>query len=89
MTPEQRLKALTTEVGGGQVTTRNIERNIELENMPIRPREENQEPFRDHDPNMSLAPSNDSDTSSRRAMSERTMSTMAGRPQQVKSMLDV
>ena len=90
LTPEQRLKALTTEIGGGQATARNIERNIELGNISVRPLEEDQEPFRDHDPNMSLAPSsNDSYTSSTRAMSERTMSMAASRPQQVKSMLDV
>lgn len=89
LSPEQRLKALTTEVGGGQATTRNIERNIELGNMPARPQEEDREPFRDRDENpRSEYSSMHSDTSSGRA-SQRTMSTTTSRPQQVKSMLDV
>ncbi|KAI9653893.1 MAG: hypothetical protein M1829_001119 [Trizodia sp. TS-e1964] len=40
MTPEQRLKSLTAEVGGGQPTLRGITSNIEMGNMSIRPRNE-------------------------------------------------
>lgn len=89
LSPEQRLKALTTEVGGGRATTRNIERNIELGNMPPRPQEEDRDPFRDQveDPRSEYL-SMHSDTSSSRA-SQRTLNTTGGRPQQVKSMLDV
>ena len=90
LTPEQRLKALTTEMGGGPATSRNIQRNIELGILPIRPPEEDEEPFRDQEaisgPAFSIG---DSDSDSGQSVSQRTMSTAACRPQQVKSMLDV
>ena len=40
--PEQRLKDITTEIGGGRATSRNLERQIELGNMPLRPGNDNQ-----------------------------------------------
>ena len=89
-TPEQRLEALTTEVGGGPATSRNIERNIELGILPARPPDEDQEPFRDQEASPGTAFSiGDSDSDSGRSGSQRTISTMASRPQQIKSMLDV
>jgi hypothetical protein len=105
LTPEQRLKAMTTEVGGGRSTTRNIERNIELGNMPVRRNDDldgrvgDLEPFKDQGASLSVRPefrgrnsmiSGSSDESGG-AGSERTMSTSAStmRVQQVKSMLDV
>ncbi|MCJ1387973.1 hypothetical protein MMC18_000816 [Xylographa bjoerkii] len=90
LTPEQRLKALTTEIGGGPATSRNIQRNIELGILPIRRLEEDEEPFRDQEANPGTAFSiGDSDSDSGQSMSQRTVSTTASRPQQVKSMLDV
>lgn len=103
LTSEQRIKALTTEVGGGRATARNIERAIELGEMPplSNPEDGNgsgEDPFRDdgeaqllgdrrqHSRAESVA---DTDGSSGRARSERTLSTVASRPQQVRSMLDV
>lgn len=103
LTNEQRLKALTTEVGGGRATARNIERAIELGEMPPLPNPEEwnddgEDPFRDngeaqllgdrrrHPGAESMA---DSDGSSGRARSERTLSTVGSRPQQVRSMLDI
>ena len=52
-TAEQRLKAMTTEVGGGRPTARNIERTIELGNMPVHAAKDetskkNENPFRDN-----------------------------------------
>ena len=90
LTPEQRLKALTTEMGGGPATSRNIQRNIELGILPIRRPEEDEEPFRDQEAVSGTAFSiGDSDSDSGQSVSQRTMSTTASRPQQVKSMLDV
>lgn len=92
-----RLKALTTEVGGGRATGRNIEEAIELGVMPL----PSQDPFRDE-----IDESRDNDnvgyrswnrgphagsdgTSTTRAESFRTVSTYSARPQQVRSMLDI
>lgn len=106
LTNEQRLKALTSEVGGGRATARNIERAIELGEMPPLPNPERwdgvgENSFRDegeaqllgdssrrHTRTESVADSDD-DGSSRGARSERTLSTVGSKPQQVRSMLDV
>ena len=88
----QRLKALTTEIGGGPATSRNIQKNIELGILPVRRPEEDEEPFRDQEENSGTAFSigdTDSDTDSRHSTSQRTTSFAASRPQQVRSMLDV
>lgn len=47
-TTESRLRAMTTEIGGGSATQRNLERTIELGTMPAaRPRGEHEDPFSD------------------------------------------
>lgn len=94
-TTEQRLKALTTEVGGAQATPRNAERMIELDELSAAHASGGLEnPFRDEaaieEPDKRPAPSiADSDGSSGRAMSEGSLGTTASRPQQIRSMLDV
>lgn len=100
---------MTTEIGGGRATARNLERSIEMGNMPAaRPvgtNDDHENPFRDevlpaysnHRPEL---PTLDSDAtvarSDRRtsdgsdtAASERSTSSVAGHPQQVRSMLDI
>lgn len=99
LTNEQRLKALTTEVGGGRATSRNIERAIELGEMPLphperNERNDGEDPFRDDagllDDRRRRESMADSDAGhSGSAGSERSMSRTATRPQQVRSMLDV
>ncbi|MCJ1287830.1 hypothetical protein MMC26_007182 [Xylographa opegraphella] len=90
LTPEQRLKALTTEIGGGPATSRNIQRNVELGILPVRRPEDDEEPFRDQEARSGTAFAiGDSDSDSGQSVSQRTTSTTASRPQQVKSMLDV
>lgn len=95
LSTESRLKAMTTEIGGGRATQRNLERTIELGTMPAaRPKEEHEDPFRDEaaeeppkgGPTARLS---SDDGSSRRTMSERTISSTTSRPQQVRSMLDI
>lgn len=52
-TDEQRLRGMTSEVGGGRPTTRNVNQNIELGNMNIRNRSRSrppEDPFRDQSP---------------------------------------
>ena len=103
LTTEQRLKALTTEIGGGRATTQNIGRTMELGNMPTRPRDE-EDPFRDPDETTLLGdkgserrpgPGNsDHDGESGRGNSSATTTTMTSRtsqvpPQRVRSMLDI
>ncbi|MCJ1471387.1 hypothetical protein MMC13_000026 [Lambiella insularis] len=89
LSTEQRLKALTTEIGGGPATARNIGRSIELGDMQNGPKED-EEPFKDHESNSRhLYTVGDSDSDSGRSTSQQTMSTTTSRPQQVKSMLDV
>lgn len=94
---DARLKALTTEVGGGRATGRNIEEAIELGVMPLPSvdpfRDEVDEP-RDNDDveyrSRNRGPYANSDgTSTTRAESVRTVSTFSARPQQVRSMLDI
>ena len=100
LTAEQRLKNMTTEIGGGRATSRNLERAVEMGNMPAaRPRAEN--PFSDE-----AAPPYEGrepvDSEGRRegsvggmsegsdaGGSERTRSSVGGRPQVVRSMLDI
>lgn len=103
LTNEQRLKALTSEVGGGRATARNIERAIELGEMPplTSPEQGNgggEDPFRDDGEAQLLGERRrharaesmaGSDDSSERARSERTLSVVASQPQQVRSMLDI
>lgn len=95
LTPEQQLKALTTEVGGGRATTRNIERAIELNEISAAHASKDPEnPFCDEAairepekrPAASIA---DSDASSGNAESEISISVVASRQQQARSMLDV
>lgn len=106
-TTEQRLKALTTEVGGGgggRATARNTtERMIELDELSAAAATTTthasfglENPFRDDaailkesDQRRAASSVADSDGSSGRTMSERSMGTTASRPQQVRSMLDV
>lgn len=95
LSKEERLKALTREVGGGRATARNIERAIELGEMPMPKSEpEEEDPFRDEaaeafEDRRSSVANSDGDGASGRARSERTSSIMASRPQQVRSMLDI
>ena len=96
LTAEQRLKALTTEIGGGRATTQNIGRTIELGNMPSRrPDEnenvnENENPFKDSDEN-TLAESTPEvrPELSRETTTSTVRSTMNARPQVVRSMLNI
>ena len=95
LTAEQRLKALTTEVGGRRPAPRNIDQTIELNELSTAHGSgEAEDPFRDEativEPDRRPAASiTDSDGSSGRAMSERSVVTTASRPQQIRSMLDV
>ena len=113
LTTEQRPKNITSEIGGGRATRRNLERAIELGNMPAaRPSGTVYEnPFTDeaapaYSNDRRALPTMDSDATmaqsdrrpvlcisdsdgSETAVSERTMTTVASRPQQVRSMLDV
>lgn len=94
---DARLRALTTEVGGGRSTGRKIEEAIELGIMPL----PSEDPFRDEvdEPRnnddvgyggRNRGPHAGSDgTSTTRAESVRTVSTYSARPQQVRSMLDI
>ena len=90
--PEQRLKDITTEIGGGRPTSRNLERQVELGNMPLRHGNGNQaeNPFMDRegeygrhwdssgvDDNMISGFSNSHGDSWGRAMSQTTVSTTA------------
>ena len=95
LTMEQRLASMTGEIGGGRATGKNLERTIELGNMPAaRPLSAEDNPFGDDassaesDRRLVLSMT-DSDEQSGRAMSERTMSTVASRPQEIRSMLDI
>lgn len=95
LSTESRLKAMTSEIGGGRATQRNLERTIELGTMPAaRPREEQENPFRDEmaedaAKDRPMATLGGDDTSSRRTVSVRTLSSTTSRPQQVRSMLDI
>ena len=94
--PEQRLKDITTEIGGGRATGRNLERQVELGNMPLRPGNDNQaeNPFMDRegefgrhrdpsgiDNDMGPGFSNSHGNSWRRAISQTTVSTTASQNQ--------
>ena len=94
MSPAQGLKDMTREIGGGRATSRNLERQIELGNMPIRPRDDsqNENPFRDREEDSARdrhlsaddavqrpALSLSDSESSGRAMSQMTISTTASR----------
>ncbi|KAL9116426.1 MAG: hypothetical protein Q9187_007049, partial [Circinaria calcarea] len=92
LTTEQRLKALTTEIGGGRATTHNIGRTMELGNMPARPRDE-ENPFRDPDEITLLEDKGperrpglgnpDREAESGRGISSATTATMASRTSQI------
>ncbi len=94
---EQRLKALTTEIGGGRATQRNLERTIELGTMPAaRPRAEQDNLFTDEaavqaasadDPVVTAKSGSDDESSNRTSV--RTIGSTNQRPQQVRSMLDI
>lgn len=108
LSTEQRLKNMTREIGGGRATAANLERAVEMGNMPAaRPggSDDDDNPFTDKAAPASSSdrpvfPTRDSDATMARsdrrrsdgsdtAGSERTTSTFAGRPQQVRSMLDI
>ncbi|MCJ1407256.1 hypothetical protein MMC19_001327 [Ptychographa xylographoides] len=94
LTDEQRLKALTTEIGGGQATAYNIVRNIEMGNMPLKSQDDDpNDPSTDRDTNAFtgiFTVDSDSDGDSGRAESQKTLSTTTSGPQQqVRSMLNV
>lgn len=95
LTTEQRLKALTTEIGGATATATNIGRMIELDNMPrAKPRTTDEDPFTDAatliEPDRCSAASKATQSSSlEETMSGRTSSVTGSRPQQVRSMLDI
>lgn len=95
LTAEQKLKALTTEIGGGRATARNIERAIELNEVPLSHfRKDLEDPFQDEaaikdSGDRSPGSASDSDEHSGRAVSVRSTSTAASRPQQIRSMLDI
>ncbi|KAI9881193.1 MAG: hypothetical protein M1830_007171 [Pleopsidium flavum] len=94
LSAESRLKAMTTEIGGGRATQRNLERTIELGTMPAaRPREEHEDPFSDEaaeePPKGRPTTTLSSDDGESRRTSVRTMSSTTSRPQQVRSMLDI
>ncbi|KAI9816604.1 MAG: hypothetical protein M1827_001737 [Pycnora praestabilis] len=87
---EQRLKNLTTEIGGGRATQRNIERGIELGNMTPRV----DDPFTDESSvkplkNRPTSTITNSDDSSTLARSGRKTSTTGGQQPRVRSMLDI
>lgn len=98
---DARLKALTTEIGGGRTTSRNLERAVELGVIPVRPHEDDEhvDPFRDPEEPSPQTPykdavlqrgfSRDNDGSDGRVVSESGASAVASRPQPVRSMLDV
>ncbi len=87
-TNEQRLRALTTEIGGGRPTTQNVERTIELSYLSAeQQRALVEDPFRDE----AAAPAPDvgRDGPARRAWSSRPSSIVSSQPQRIRSMLDV
>ncbi|KAF2500652.1 hypothetical protein BU16DRAFT_523424 [Lophium mytilinum] len=104
LTDEERMKALTTEVGGGRPTARNISANVELTNMNLRNRSRDRpavDPFTDHSPqdstsgNRPAAARTESDNASTMTgvsnttrTSDRTLGENA-QPQVIRSMLDV
>lgn len=88
-TNEQRLQALTTEIGGGQPTTGDVERNIELSFLSAeQQRSLVDDPFRDEaaapQPNAAF-----DDTPRQRAEDSESSNTVSSPPQHVRSMLDV
>jgi hypothetical protein len=87
-TNEQRLRALTTEIGGGRPTTQNVERTIELSYLSAeQQRALVEDPFRDE----AAAPAPDAgrDGPARRTWSSRPSSIVSSQPQRIRSMLDV
>ncbi|KZF21785.1 hypothetical protein L228DRAFT_283915 [Xylona heveae TC161] len=92
LTSDERLRAFGAELGGGQPTRRNIERTLELGNMPTHQADPAENPFRDtpsneNTPRMST-PRQNSNASSNWGGSERTLGAGAP-PTKVRSMLDI
>ncbi|KAK5201345.1 hypothetical protein LTR16_002991 [Cryomyces antarcticus] len=96
-TPEQRLKNMMTEVGGGAATGRNITASVEMGSMPVRDRSRSrppEDPFRDQSPEdnkrtaVARADSVDSQGSALTGRSGITGSTLA-EPVKIRSMLDI
>ncbi|OCK82425.1 hypothetical protein K432DRAFT_349054 [Lepidopterella palustris CBS 459.81] len=100
---EQRLRNLTTEIGGGRPTARHVTANVELGNMrTLRNRSRDrpaEDPFRDHSPTQDSIAGNrltvartESDNASTRTgatgMTGRTLGENT-QPQTIRSMLDV
>ena len=102
LTTEQRLKALTTEIGGGRATSENIGQTMELGNMPSR-RPEAENPFRDPDgstlaesipegrpePRREDSYADEENGLSRERTTSTTRSTANAPPQVVRSMLNI
>ncbi|KAI9735896.1 MAG: hypothetical protein M1834_001362 [Cirrosporium novae-zelandiae] len=100
LSPEQRLRNLTMEVGGGPATGGNIERTLELNRMQkeLDEAQSNQDPFRDHasysDESRGRSDTRTEGTNnnsiSRGLSQATTASTLVdAKPQVVRSMLDV
>ena len=86
LTNEERLKALSTEVGGGSASARNVERNIELDEIPlVPPRGEHENPFRDE----AAVSLDGSDERSEGATRPGTAAPPSRQSQLIRSMLDV
>jgi len=99
---EERLKALTTEIGGGRPTARNITANVELTNMNLRNRSRDRpasDPFRDESLSvdstsgnrLTVARTESDNASTMTGLSRNTDRTLAenAQPQVIRSMLDV
>ncbi|KAI9797234.1 MAG: hypothetical protein M1835_001590 [Candelina submexicana] len=80
---EQRLRNLTTVVGGGTATQKNIERDIEMRNLGPKAV---QDPFKDQASDVRRRPQTPTDNGGNQ--SQRTMST-SREPQRIRSMLDI
>ena len=91
MSSEQRLKALTTEVGGGPATQKNIEQTLEMGQMPTRATVE--DPFTDEAaPGGPMSASGDDGRRTVQRMQSTTSSltaTSQAQASRIRSMLDV
>jgi hypothetical protein len=99
-TDEQRLKNLTTEVGGGRPTARNVQANFEMDNIAVRnrsktrpeggsalmtPQSDGPDPFRDPSPRPGAARA----PSTTSMGSGTTMVSDAAQAPRIRSMLDI
>ena len=99
LTADERLKNLTSEVGGGRATAHNIGSTLELGNMLARPVDADTEnPFKDTDEYSSsdreplkrpgLVSADSYGDGSSRGISRSTTTTLGSKPQVIKSMLE-